>query len=335
MEERKALRRAITLDLGGTHFRVAVGTGDGIIEWRVSRPTRAERGRDVVLQDLFDTVDEALATVSDCKTVKGIAIGVPGPLDPWTGVLHNPPNLPGWKTVPIKQLFEGRYDLPTTVGNDANLAAVGEHQYGAGRGIANLVYVTVSTGIGGGIIANNQLLLGHHGFSGEIGHMTIDVRGPVCGCGNVGCLESIASGTAIARSARNWVASGAATVLDRMDQSQITARMVTEAASQGDQVATQILREAGAALGVGMVNLIHLLNPQRIIIGGGVSNAGPLLWDSMLETVKKRAFAPCQQGLEIVRASLADDAGLLGGVALIATDLYSHTTQGIHDAAAE
>lgn len=324
--------RAIALDLGGTQFRVAVGTGEGTIEWRTSRATKAERGRDAVLRDIHETVDEALAAVSDRTTLKGIAIGAPGPLDPWVGVLHNPPNLPGWDTVPIKQLFEERYGLRTVVGNDANLAAVGEHSYGAGRGVADLIYVTVSTGIGGGIIADNRLQLGHRGFAGEIGHMTIDLNGPVCACGNVGCLESLGSGTAIARTAREQVEAGAETVLNRVNPERITARMVTEAASHGDEVSRRILRDAGVALGVGMVNLAHILNPQRIIIGGGVSNAGPLLWEPMLEVLERRTFAPNRKGLDIVPAALGDDAGLLGGVAMITLEFCNSPSHNDHGA---
>lgn len=323
----KTTARAIALDLGGTQFRVAVGTGEGIIEWRTSRATRPERGRDAVLQDIYRTVDEALAAVSDRETVKGIAVAAAGPLDPWTGELHTPPNLPDWDMVPIRRLFEERYGLRVVVGNDANLAAVGEHTYGAGRAIADVIYVTVSTGIGGGIIANNQLQLGHRGFAAEIGHMTVDLNGPICACGNVGCLESLASGTAIARIAREQVAAGADTVLKRMDPTRITARAVSDAASLGDEVSCGILRDAGVALGVGMVNLAHILNPQRIIIGGGVSNAGPLLWKPMLAVVQKRTLAPSRRDLDIVPARLSDDAGLLGGVAMITLDLPSPSPQ--------
>ncbi len=310
-------KRALALDLGGTRFRVAVGTGDGAIEWRASRMTETERGLQPVLDHIFQTVDEALATVADRTTVKGIGIAAPGPLDPWTGVIHNPPNMPGWDRVPIKRLFEDRYALPTRVANDANLAAVGEHRYGAGRGLADLIYVTVSTGIGGGIIANNRLLLGHCGFAGEVGHMTIDTHGPVCLCGNVGCLEVLASGTAIARQARAMVQAGAETALTRLTAGEITALAVVELAYQGDAVCRQLLRDAGTALGVGMVNLAHLFNPQMIIIGGGVSNAGPLLWDAMREIVRTRTMASCRRDLEIVPAGLGDDAGLLGAVALV------------------
>ncbi len=317
MARHRTLRRAVALDLGGTRFRVAVGTSEGEIEWRVSRPTEAARGRDAVLKDVFGAVEEALASVADRKTLMGFGIGAPGPIDPWTGVLHNPPNLPGWESVPIRQLFEERYGLPTKVANDANLAAVGEHRFGAGRGFRDVIYVTVSTGIGGGVISNNQLLLGHCGFAGEVGHMTIDMHGPVCPCGNVGCLEVLASGTAIARRAREEILAGQETSLKSIPLAAITAKSVMEAAYEGDVVSQEILQEAGGALGVGMVNLAHLFNPHRIIIGGGVSNAGPRLWDPMLEIVQTRTMTACHRDLDIVPAGLADDAGLLGAVALV------------------
>ncbi len=317
MARRRALRRAVVVDLGGTLFRVAVGTSEGVIEWRVSRPTEASRGREAVLKDVFAATDEALANVVDRKTLIGFGIAAPGPLDPWSGVLYNPPNLPGWESVPMRQLFEERYGLPAHVANDANLAAMGEHRFGAGRGYKDLVYVTVSTGIGGGIIANDQLLLGQCGFAGEIGHMTIDRHGPACPCGNVGCLEMLASGTAIARRAREMIQSGAESSLSSLPPLEITAKAVMEAAYEGDLISQQILQEAGVALGVGMVNLAHLLNPRRIIIGGGVSNAGPRLWDPMLEVVHSRAMTACHRDVEIVPAGLADDAGLLGAVALV------------------
>ena len=317
MPEKQSPQRAVALDLGGTRFRVAVGTSDGVLEWRVSRPTLAERGREAVLDAIFATIDEAIATVADPKTIKGIGIGAPGPLDPWKGVIINPPNLPGWDGTPLKQLFEVRFGLRTLVGNDANLAAVGEHRYGAGKGYDHVIYVTVSTGIGGGVIVDNRLLLGHCGFAGEVGHMTIDMHGPRCRCGNVGCLEALASGTAIARTARELVASGVETALRELPPDEITAKRVAELAIQGDEASREILRQAGTALGVGMVNLIHLFNPQRIIIGGGVSNAGPLLWEPMRQTVATRALISCQRDMEIVPAGLADDAGLLGAIALV------------------
>lgn len=309
--------RAIAVDLGGTRFRVAVGSFDGVIEWRVSRPTLPQRGPDAVLADIYQAVAEALTTVPDTTAVKGIAVGAPGPVDPWKGVVYEPPNLPGWDNIPLKSLMEAKFSLPTLVANDANLAAVGEHRFGAGRGFSDVIYVTVSTGIGGGIIAGNRLLLGHGGYAGEIGHMVIDMDGPICGCGQAGCLEALASGTAIGRRAREVVATSTETGLRRWAPAELTAKQVVELAYQGDAAAGEILKEAAVALGVGMVNLAHLFNPRRIIIGGGVSNAGPRWWDTILDTVRRRAMASVQRDLEIVPVALEDDAGLLGGIALV------------------
>jgi glucokinase len=309
--------RAIALDLGGTRFRVAVGTRKGALEWRRSDFTRVERGLDPVLDSLYAAVDEAVASANENGPISGIGIAAPGPLDPDTGVIYNPPNMPGWDTVPLRQLFEARYRTPVRVANDANLAAVGEHRYGAGKGCSQMVYITVSTGIGGGVIVDNRLLLGFGGFAGEVGHMSVDMDGERCNCGNVGCLEWLASGTSIARRAREMVERGVPTDLARLAPEQITATRVTEYANRGDFAARRLLHDVGVALGVGVVNLAHLFNPQRVILGGGVSlNAGPILWDAIRGTVQNRAMESSRRGLEILPAALGDDAGLLGGIAV-------------------
>lgn len=297
---------------------MAVGTADGVIEWRVAGATRAERGRDAVLRDLFSAVDDALSVASEKGGMAGIAIGVAGPVDARSGMLQNPPNLPGWTSVPVARLFEERYGIASVVANDANLAALGEHRYGAGRGSLDMIYITVSTGIGGGVIAGGRLLLGHCGFAGEIGHMSVDMQGPACACGNVGCLEVLASGTAIARRAREALSSGGESILGQLPPERVTAEAVAEAARAGDALSQRLLAEAGATLGIGLVNLAHLFNPQRVIIGGGVSNAGDHLWTPMVETVRRRGMTACHREMEILRAALGDDAGLMGGIALVA-----------------
>lgn len=317
MASSEGTRKSVSLDLGGTHYRVAVGTEDGTLEWRVSRSTDVRRGLEPVLVDIYSTVAEAVDAAGGRDAVAGIGVAAPGPLDPWTGVIYDPPNMPGWARVPLKDLFEQRFGVPTIVGNDANLAGVGEHRFGAGRGLRDVVYMTVSTGIGGGVIADNKLLLGNHGFAGEIGHMTVDIRGEQCACGNWGCLEALASGTSIGRHARQAVLAGARTILSALPTEEITAKAVTSAAYKGDEVAIQLLRDAGLALGVGVVNLAHLFNPARVILGGGVSiNAGTILWDAIHEMVKSRTMRPSLRDLDVVPAGLGDDAGLLGGVAL-------------------
>lgn len=308
--------KAVALDLGGTRYRVAVGTPNGELEWHSSKNTDVARGMAPVLDSIYASLDEAIAAAGGRAAVAGMGVAAPGPLDPWAGILYNPPNMPGWTNVPLKQLFEERFSIPAVVGNDANLAAVGEHRFGAGRGFADVVYVTVSTGIGGGIISDNRLLLGSHGFAGEIGHMTVDLRGELCACGNWGCLEALASGTAIGRHARQAVESGADTTLNRIPVGEISAKAVTEAAYRGDEVARRLLRAAAEALGVGIVNLAHLFNPRRIILGGGVSiNAGPILWDTIHEVMEARMMEPAARDLEVVPAGLGDDAGLLGAAA--------------------
>jgi glucokinase len=306
------------MDLGGTRFRVAVGTSDGDVEWRVSHLTFAEQGPAAGVNRMFTVLDEALQSVEDRSSVRGIGIAAPGPLDPWTGIIHRPPNLPGWDQVPLKQLFEDRYGIPVQVGNDANLAAVGEHRYGAGKGYSHIVYITVSTGVGGGIIVDNRLLLGSCGFAGELGHMTIDMQGPLDNCGNIGCLEAFASGTAIARRAVEMAEGGISTTLSSYPRDEITAELVQMEAYNGDEAAIQIMKDAGTALGVGVLNIAHILNPQRIILGGGVSiGAGPLLWNPMLEVLRTRGMTLCQQETEVVPASLGDDAGLMGAIAVM------------------
>ncbi|MGI5837401.1 MAG: ROK family protein [Chloroflexota bacterium] len=318
MEGIYSQQRAIVVDLGGTRFRVAVGNPSGALEWRTSKFTRVERGLSPVLEELYQTVDEALSKVPDQNNVTGLAIAAPGPLDPHTGVIFSPPNMPGWDRVPIKKLFEERFKLPVRVENDANMAAVGEYRYGSGKGKRHVVYITVSTGIGGGIISDGRLLLGAGGFAGEIGHMTVDVKGERCSCGNVGCLEWLASGTSIARRARQRAKSGVRSALRGLPREEITAKLVSELAYQGDRLAEDVLRDAGVALGVGIVNLAHLFNPERVILGGGVAlNAGPILWDAIHSTIRARAMPSSQQGLDVVPAALGDDAGLLGGVALL------------------
>jgi len=207
------------------------------------------------------------------------------------------------------------------VGNDANLAALAEQRFGAGQGVSDLIYITVSTGIGGGIIADNRLLLGAQGFAAEVGHQTIEAHGPRCKCGNIGCLEALAAGPAIARCARELVRTGIGTAIADLvggDLDKITAKVVNRAAQAGDPVAIELFRQAGFYIGVGIVNLLHLFNPSLIVIGGSVTKAGDLLFEPIRATVRERAMASYYwENTPIVPATLGDDVGLLGAVALV------------------
>lgn len=298
---------------------MALADRQGALLNRVSYATQAERGREVLLRRIVDAVRHMAAPLG-LDEVMGVGVAAPGPIDPFTGVIYNPPNLPGWEEVPLKSILEAELGTPVFVGNDANLAALGEHEFGAGRGLNHMVYLTVSTGIGGGIIVDGRLLLGARGLAGEAGHMTIDPDGPPCGCGNVGCLEVLASGTAIGRIARERLARGEhSTMLEhaggRLEA--VTAETVEAAALAGDAVAKAVMKTAASYLGIGVSNLVNLFNPEAVVLGGGVARAGELLFEPVRREVEHRVMPKLREGLRIVPASLGDDVGLLGAVALV------------------
>jgi glucokinase len=253
--------------------------------------------------------------------VRAIGAGLPGPINPKTGVLFNAPNIPGWVNLPIRQHLQDRFQVPVLVGNDANLAALGEWRFGAGRGHHDLLYLTISTGIGGGVIMEDRLLLGDRGLAAELGHVTVQPDGPLCGCGKRGHLEAYASGTAIARYVSEQIAKGVPSRLSSTPN--ITAREVSQAAQEGDALARESITRAGTYLGIGLANFLHIFNPSRVILGGGVSRIGPMLLDPMKATLAEQVTSPeFTRSLEIVSAELGDDAGLMGALALAHTALY-------------
>jgi len=306
------------MDLGGTNIRAVVGDAKGKFLSHVRIPTRATEGRDAVLARMKECAREALTeSRQSWEAIAAIGLAAPGPLDHDKGIIYDPPNLPGWKEVPLKQLFEDEFRKPTFVGNDANLGAVAERRFGQGKGLDHLIYVTVSTGIGGGIIAHGRLLLGVGGTAAEVGHTVVDMHGPRCPCGNSGCAEAIAAGPAIARAAIRGLQEGAASSLHtaKPDPRELTAADVVAAAKAGDAFAQQVIRQAGTAVGVLVVNLINLFNPQMIVIGGGVTNAGDLLFTPIHEQVRARALrAPAEQ-VKVVPSHLGDDVVLYGALA--------------------
>ncbi len=317
----------LTVDLGGTQIRAALCDATGRIHRRVQDLTRAVEGQDAVIDRIKRALTQALGDTPRDR-VRGIGIAAPGPLDPKAGVIVFAPNLFGWHNVPLRQIIQDHFGLPTFLGNDANLAALAEHRFGAGRGVRHLIYITVSTGIGGGIIEDGRLLLGARGFAAEVGHHTVEAEGPLCNCGNVGCLEMMSAGPAIARTAREAIERGAQSVLSSMvegDLDRITGRLVYEAALQDDAVAIDALHRAGHYLGVGIVNLLHLFNPELIIIGGSVAKAGDFLFDPMWETIRARSHPIYWEHLRIVPPELGDDVGLLGALALILSEEPSQT----------
>lgn len=309
----------IGVDIGGTQIRTALSDLEGNIIHRVAHPTLAEEGVGPVIGRIKEAIREAAG--EHLEEAQAIGIASAGPLDPWEGVIIKAPNLPGWRNVPLKAIIEEEFELPTYVGNDANLAALAEQQFGAGKGARDLIYITHSTGIGGGIIVDDRLLLGSKGLGAEVGHITLDIDGPRCGCGSIGCLEAMAAGPAIARNAVEAIKGGRETIIPELvdgDLSQITAKEVNQAAQQGDELGIELIQQAGKLLGIGLVSLMHLFNPEIIIIGGGVSKAGDLLFESVRETVRARCMTDDYwRDTPIVPAALGDDVGLMGGIALV------------------
>jgi len=249
--------------------------------------------------------------------VTAVGVGVPGPIDTRRGVVKNPPNLPGWENTPLLAILQEELKLPVVLENDANAAALGENFYGSGKGIKNFIYITLSTGIGGGIVTNGRLFKGESGNAGEIGHMTINFDGPRCGCGSFGCWEAYASGKALARFAWEGIVSGRQSeILNLAAKQDVKAEHVFAAAKKGDEFALELIDKEAFYLGVGLANVINVYNPKRIALGGGLTNEWDMFYEPMMRVMKSRALRVNAEKLEVVRATLASDVGILGAAAI-------------------
>jgi glucokinase len=288
------------VDLGGTWLRVGLAGPDGEVRHRDKARTAAAEGPAGVLAQIAGLVREAVAAEPEAELSRLVlAIGVPGPLDRGAGVVEGAPNLPGWRRVPVRDRLETMLGCQCLVEHDANLGAVAEHRRGAGRGTQDFVYVTVSTGIGAGLILNGQLYRGHQGSAGEFGHIVIVPDGPLCNCGNRGCLEAVASGTAIAR-----------------DAGVSSASEVGRLAAAGDPGAQAILSRAARYLGLALGGLINLLNPEVVALGGGVVGSSPQFFTDVLASISNSSFPSVRSTCRVVRAELGEEQGLLGAVEL-------------------
>lgn len=298
----------LAVDLGGTHIRTATYTDESItpVAHYRTRTNAHEPG-------VFDRLAQAIENVwSDEVTSMGIAS--PGPLDPYTGTILATPNIPEWKNFPLAQKLSARFGVPAHLDNDANMAGFGEWTFGAGKGHHNLVYLTISTGVGGGVICNDALLQGFHGLATELGHMIIDPNGPPCGCGKNGHVESFSSGTAIARYATEQIKAGQKSAL-QTDVS-LTAKQIADAALAGDAFAISAFARAGHYLGIAVANYLAIFDPSIVIFGGGVSQVGDLLFKPFEKSLHEHAFHPHYlDNLVITKAALGDNVGLLGALA--------------------
>jgi len=298
----------IAIDIGGTQLRVAVYPHDSII------PIKVQRAPTIGLEDgVFDRLTALIDSVWPDEPVDVLCAAVPGPLNPYTGIIIETPNIPSWTNYPLAELLTKKYNVPAFIGNDANMAVLGEWLYGAAQGHHDIVYLTISTGIGGGVICGGKLVEGFRGMATELGHITVLPDGPLCSCGVRGHLEAVSSGTGIAKYASEQVAAGRKSSLA---SGSLTARQVSEAARLGDELAKEAFVRAAEYLGQATADFLHMFNPSIVIFGGGVSISGALPLDLVKDSMRRHIMDQSYlDDLVVTTAKLADDSGLLGSLA--------------------
>ncbi|HEY6253065.1 MAG TPA: ROK family protein [Candidatus Angelobacter sp.] len=330
---------AIGVDLGGTNLRIAAVDTAGRVLEKISTDAEVARGRDYVLDEMCNNVRDLAAKLGGVGHLAGIGIGVPGIIDKQTGLVHESPNLPGWRDYPVRDEIERRLRTNVILENDANVAALGEKWLGTASQVDDMCMLTLGTGVGGGLVLQGKIWHGMTGMAGELGHTTVDPDGVKCGCGNQGCLEQYASATAVKRMALEAIAQGEApelaTAMNR--DPEFSAKAIHQMAVQGDEPARRIFRTVGQSLGLALANAINIFNLPMYVIGGGVANAWDAFAPAMLDEIRKRSFvytatapsletiriekisndgAHSRQGTVITRASLGSDAGLFGAARL-------------------
>ncbi|MCJ7434616.1 MAG: ROK family protein [Anaerolineales bacterium] len=301
----------IAIDIGGTQLRAAAYTQDQTQPLSIKR-TETKSNEPNAFGRLIQLIEDVLP--KDQK-VEAIGLSSPGPIDPYTGIIMLTPNIKEWRDFPITSKLTEYFGIPSYLDNDANLACLAEWKFGAGRGRHNVLYLTISTGVGGGVIIDDRLLQGHHGLAAELGHTTVQADGPLCGCGQRGHLESFSSGTGIEHFVADQLRAGRESVL-HPDKNN-SAYDISKAAKQGDALSIEAYQQAGKYLGIGVANFLHAFDPSILIFGGGVSQSGALLFEPFEISLKEHVIHPRYlEGLVIARAELGDDAGLLGARAL-------------------
>lgn len=304
------------IDIGGTKSTVGVAEPSGKLLSHKTILTPNVLGPEInigmILPAAYEVIRESAARI------EAIGIGCGGPLDRKSGTLHKVSNLPGWEGICLTELFSEEFGVPAYLDNDATAAAIGEAMFGAGRGVDHLVYFTISTGIGGGIIVDGKPYRGCGENAGEFGHAKILPDGPPCNCGDRGCLEALASGTAIARIAREGLGRGGKSVLNEWVSTpeEVTAELVARAAAHADSFAVEVWSQAMYHLGIGIANAVNVLNPRLVILGGGVTKAGEMLFAPVREVVNERAMKTLAADVKIVPAANGDLVGLMGAFAV-------------------
>jgi len=313
-DSRNLRKISIGVDLGGTNIRFGLVTADGNILRRLNIPTLVQEGPESVVGRIIETIIRLRRTRVQVQAVKSIGIGAAGVIDHYKGIIHFSPNLPGWKEIHLKELIEKEIGIPVYVGNDVNAFALGEFCFGAGVGSKSLFGITLGTGVGGGIIINGKLLLGTNHAAGEVGHTSINAFGPKCKCGNMGCLERYVGAEYIVKRTIKRLKSQKSEImkLAKNDHQNITPEVIHLAVRKGDELAQNIIEETGFYIGIGLANVVSLIDPEIIVVGGGVSGFGKLLLDSIKKTMSERIMNFPGRRRKIVLSKLKDDAAILG-----------------------
>lgn len=313
------VRHAIGIDLGGTQVRAALVDVSGTVLKRAATRTDVKGGPRAVMAQFQDLIRQ-VADNESLATLSGIGVCMPGPLDSRTGTVIHVPTLPGWEDFPLADELAATLGRPAVLEGDGIAACYGEWRFGAGKGLDHLLYVTVSTGIGGGVVSDGRLLHGRRGMTAHVGHIRLARGGPRCSCGALGCFEAFAAGTALDGRARAAVLQHPGSLLAALaDGTPATAGHVVAAARQGDAAALALIEEEASYLGEGFASLIHLYSPERVVMGGGVSQGFDLMADRIHQTIRANAL-PSFREVPVVKAALGDNAGLVGAAALVMFD---------------
>lgn len=315
----KFMKAYIAVDIGGTQLRAGLYNFDSIKPIKLAK-TSTQHIDETPLHRLISLIESIW---SEDIEISSIGVAAPGPVNPYEGIIYTAPNIPGWENFPLGSHLFDYFNVPILIGNDANLAALGEWQFGIGQGHSHLIYLTVSTGIGGGIIVENRPVLGVKGLAAEVGHITVLPDGPLCSCGKPGHLEALSSGTAITNWFSEAIAKGIPSKLS--GQKNLTSKVIAEAANNGDELAIAAFKRAGFYLGLGIINLLHIFNPSIIIIGGGVSRSGNLFIEPIKTTLEQQVISSRYlDDLMITSPSLGDEAGLVGALVLAQSHEKDH-----------
>ncbi|HOL19270.1 MAG TPA: ROK family glucokinase [Candidatus Hydrogenedens sp.] len=316
----------VGVDLGGTNIKSAIVSEEKKIIVKTSVPTPTQEGPVAIMDAMANVVHDLMNKEGlTTKDILAVGIGAPGPMNWQTGVVYSPPNLPGWHNVPLADEMQKRLNVPCYIENDANAACFGEYWLGAGQGCDCIAVLTLGTGVGGGIVVFKKLLRGIDGTAGELGHLKVQRDGRLCGCGSKGCLEAYASVTGMVRTAQEKIEKGEKTILTEMCNNNIqniTGKMIFQAVEKGDAIAKEVFHETAVWLGLGIASIVNMLNPERVILCGGMISAGDVLFTPVRETVMKNAFEVPAKRCEIVPAGLGEDSGVFGCAGCALTRYY-------------